>query len=154
MKKKNPVLSRWKEAEPAEDSYEAWRRSRTEAVKRKKPECDLQNQNSTIESTPGNNLHNKKLCISENKLIKINTNLSCLSNDLSGTSGTPGGRGGGQDQVQLRVAGGDVGTADLGAPSARAKNNTTGVSWLKRLGEKSEIKANMRKKTGDTGKKF
>ena len=154
MKKKNPVLSRWKEAEPVEDSYEAWRRTRTEAVKRKEPEADLHNQNSTLESTPWNKLHNKKLCISENNLTKINTNLSCRSNDLLGASGTPGGRGGGQDQVQLRVEGGNVGTADLGAPSARAKNNTTGVSWLKRLGEKSEIKANMRKKTGDTGKKF
>ena len=43
----------------------------------------------------------------------------------------------------------------VGEPSARAKINITGVSWLKRLGEESEIKASMRKKTGDTrGKKF
>ena len=43
----------------------------------------------------------------------------------------------------------------VGEPSARAKINITGVSWLKRLGEESEIKASMRKKTGDTrGKKI
>ena len=75
-KRKNPVLLRWKEAAP-DDSYEAWKRSRTAAVKRKNPGSELHDSKSTNDSTTGNTLHNKKLCISEIRYKKLI--LTCLA---------------------------------------------------------------------------
>ena len=44
-----------------------------------------------------------------------------------------------------------MGIADMGVPGARANKETTGASWLKRLGEESERKASLRKKAGSKG---
>ena len=146
-RRKNSVLSRWKEAKEPDTTFEDWKRSR-QAVKRKNSE--LQEPNPFLDSIAGNNLHNKKLCVSENNYKKINTNLSCHS---KGTAGTPGGGDGGQDRLHLPAGGGNGGTADLGAPGARAKIKITGADWLQRLGEESERKAMIRKKAGGTGVK-